>query len=1231
MNLRKLFQAAIAALLFLLPVLPIRNMAWAQTNAGVLAGTVYDPSSNAVPNAKITARNDASGTAYSTISNASGLYRFAGMAVGSYTVTANAPGFTATTYDKVQISVGNVTALDMHLTVGATAETVTVNSDALSVETETSDVAGVITANQIENLPLVLGGMKGTRAPEAFTYLLPGTVAFGTGGNGIGGGTATPGYNSKISGSQGFGSEVLLDGADTFRSENGSTFDETAPSVDAIQEFKVELSSPSAEFGRTTGGIELFTTKSGTNGLHGGLYDFLQNNDLNANTWFNNLNRATQPDTPANQVLFATPIDKKNDFGGYVGGPVWIPKVYNGHNRSFFFVSWERFDQHQSATNNSFVPEASWLAGNFSDRLGSPTSTINPCTGQPLTTGQIFDPSTERTVATSTGPVTCRSPFPNNIIPAGDFSTVAKNLISYFPTPNLTRANASLPNYSLSTTGLNLNTMLTVRIDQNIAQNHKVFLSYSSRINNPAINLSFPLPLDTNSPQVFSSHFIRTGWTWTITPALLNNLAVGYNRTNSHNAAQEALTGTTDWDQKLGIAGTPATTTFPQLGFNNSSDNISGFGQNTNNDVIDNGYRVNESLNWLHGKHNFKFGGQWYLQLFNPLTHSGESGTFNFSRNETSAIPNNSLVTGNSVASFLLGQVDNGSLSDHRIQFREISHYYNIYVEDDWKVAQQLTLNLGLSYSIDTPYRYANGNTSNIDLNTPNPSAGGFPGALVFAGTGAGRNGNVNETWARRWDKDVAPRVGFSYAPSYLKGLTVLRGYYGIFYSPMEHGDFNVQNVDGFTVNPNYTGNNFDPAFKWDAGFPAYAPPPNLDPAQDNFTSPALILPSYGRPGMVQNFSLQLQQQITTDLVFTLGYVGSRSEHLKSGFNFVNSNAPSVLGLGSKLGQPLSSLPGATLPYAGFPTTQTLGQSLRPHPQYLSLNSGEALEDLGAGSFDALEATLQRRFHNGLSLLASYTFSKTLTDSESAVPFFASFVQAGAGAQDPNHLKYEKSISSQSLPNNFVLSYLYQLPVGRGQHHLSNINRPLNAVVGGWQIGGVQRYESGQPINWGSATGVPGYDGSIHFLHNPGVPIYSSAWNSGHFNPLTDRMFNSHAFLDPNAQHDDLPDPVAARGGGYAFGNFERVTGNIRTHAYLSEDFSLNKRFPLFEKSDLFFQASLLDAFNRHDWAPPDPNPYGGSECQLGNAGCNTPYTFGQVGGTILGPRIIQLELRYEF
>jgi hypothetical protein len=1202
--------------------------AWAQTSQGAIAGTVVDAGGAVVPNAVLTAVNDQTGSTYKATSNQVGLYRMPEVQSGVYQLSVSAPGFKTITSTGLMVSVATLTTHDFNLQVGATNETITVTAEAETVESETSDISGVVAPTQIEDLPLALGGMKGARAPEAFTYLLPGTVAYGTGGgsNAIGGGSVTPGYISRISGSQQFASEILLDGADTYRSENGSTFDETAPSVDAIQELKVELSSPSAEFGRTTGGIEMFTTKNGTNRFHGGAYDFFQNNDLNANTWFNNLYRVTQP---SNAAGFTTPIDKKNDYGLFLGGPVRVPKLYNGKDHTFFFFSWEQFNQHQSGTNTSYLPDPAWMAGDFSSRLGADTGNINPCDGSHIFNGQIFDPATEKVVTTPTGALTCRTAFAGNMIPSTRFGQAAVNINKLFPAPNLTRTSASSPNYVLKTTGLNVNTMESMRFDQNIGQAHKAYFSYSARENSPAVNLQFPLPLDTNSPQNFTTHFIRFGWDWTINQTMLNHLVLGYNRTNSFNASLEAAHGSTNWDTTLGIAGTPPSTAFPQLGFN-GADNISNFGQNTDNDVIDNGYRVHESLDWQHGKNNFMFGGQWYLQLFDPLEKSGASGNFGFSRNETQVTPNNGGITGNSFASFMLGQVDAASLTDARIQFREISHYYNIFVQDDWKVRPGLTLNLGLSYSIDTPFRFKDGDTSNISLTAKNAAAGNLPGALVFAGAGAGRSGNVNETWAERWGKDIAPRVGFSYAPGYLHGKTVLRGFYGIMYAPMTHGDFNVQSVQGFQGTPSFSSNGYDNAFLFDKGFPAYTPPPNLDPTQANFQGPEITLPSYGRPGMVENFSLQMEQQFAHDFIFTLGYVGSRTKHLKSGFSFVNSISPSAFSYGSKLSQPLSSLTNVNLPYTGYPTNQSFSQILRPYPQYYQLNSGAVLENLGAADFDALESTLVRRFHNGLSLMASYTFSKTLTDSESAVPFFAGFVDNGVGAQDPNHLRYDKSVSTQSLPNNFVLNYVYDLPLGQGKKYLSR-GKVLNEVVGGWQVGGVQRYESGEPMNWGGATGVPNYDAGIHFNHNASVPIVSDAWKSGHFNVLTDRVFNSHAFLDPNSQRDNLPDPVAARGGAYAFGNFERVSNNVRMKPYLDEDFSLNKRFKVSEGTDLMLQTLFQDAFNRHRFAGVDINPYGGTECGATPSGCSTAFTFGHVLGTDVGPRVIQLELRLEY
>jgi hypothetical protein len=469
----------------------------------------------------------------------------------------------------------------------------------------------------------------------------------------------------------------------------------------------------------------------------------------------------------------------------------------------------------------------------------------------------------------------------------------------------------------------------------------------------------------------------------------------------------------------------------------------------------------------------------------------------------------------------------------------------------------------------------------------------------------------------------------------------------------LQYADFGADNRTGFAANPQFNSpDGFNPAFTIDAGFPAYPAPPNLDPTQLNptanggFQGPTYIDPSYGRTPMIQNWSAEVQHEIASDLILDLAYVGEHSTHLRSNFDAVNSLSPKYFGLGGLLGESITSpdavAAGFTPPYAGFPSGATVAQSLVPFPMYGGFNTDCCLEDLGQSTYNALEASLNRRFHNGLNLMASYTWSKTLTDADAALPFFATLHQGGA-PQNPFDKDGDKAISNQDLPQNFVVSYIYELPMGRNKKFL-NSSKALDKVVGGWSFSGVQRYESGQPVAFGCATGVPNFNGCIRFDQVPGSSIFSAAYKSGHWDPATQPIFNSLdnvgpvvnpvAFDDPNSG-----DKVAARG--YAFGTLPRVDGAVRMSPYMSEDFNLLKRTKITEGSDLLLQVSFLNAFNRHIWnRPGDLNPY---DSRL-NPGCPSvcPTTqFGLVninnlsntggGGYLLLPRKIQLQLKFEF
>jgi hypothetical protein len=1249
MQLQQALKALASSLAMALAILTFSSVAAGQANQGAIAGVVEDSSGAVVPNARLTATEKSTGTVYHAVTSSAGSYRFPNVRIGTYDVTVSATGFKSPTLTGIEVQIATTAAVDIKLTAGGVNETVTVQADAPTLQSETSDIGTVVGGKQILDLPLALGStVQAMRSPEAFVFLTPGAV--GPGSDSGNGGT----FESKISGGQNYATEVLLDGSATTRSENGSSFDETAPSVDAIGEFKVITSTLPAEFGRTTGGIESFSTKAGTNRYHGEAYEIFRNTALDANTWGDDFILSQNPSDPS---LFSTPLDRQNDYGGTFGGPVIVPHLYNGKDRTFFFFSWEQYRQTTGGITTSTVPTADELAGNFNATLdtGNILGT-NPCDGTPIYQGEVFDPATTQTI----GGVECRTAFMNepgstgNVIPTTRFSPVGQNIIAYYPAPQNTNLTN---NYTFPYSYPILDTAMTVRIDQNISSKSKAYFTYNSRTNDRlSTNPEWANAAGAGRNQKFTTHFIRFGYDYSITPTMLNHFNVGYNRTNSANiGAGVGLGGGADWDSKLGITGASGPM-FPAINVAEAS--TASFGDSVDGDTIDNGFRFNDTLTWVKGKHEFKFGYEQWYQQYSPLDFDNQSGTFNFARAQTAGTSASSNLSGNGIASLLLGELSSANLTAYASQARWLRSYFAGFAQDTFKVTPTLTLNVGFRYEIDEPQKEANGDTSNISVTAPNPGAGNLPGALVFAGTGTGRNGNVNERWANIYKKDFGPRVGFAWSPSELRGNTVFRGGYGIIYGNLQYADFGAFNLTGFQANPAFNSvNGFDPALKIDSGLPAYPAPPNLDPSQLNFTGPQYTAPSYGRPPMIQNWSFEVQHQIASDLIMDIAYVGGHSTNLRSNYDAVNTLNPKYFSLGTNLLTPIGSQTAVPLPYPTFPTSAIVAQALVPFPQYYGFNTDGALENLGQSTYNALEAQLTRRFHNGLNLMASYTWSKTLTDADSALPYFATLHQGGA-PQNVFDRPGDKAISNQDLPQNFVLSYIYELPFGKNKKFLSH-GGVEDRVVGGWSVSGIQRYESGQPIAFGCATGVPAYNDCIREDYIPGASVQSAAWRnkSGNFVPISPAayalgspgtpIFNpldtatgavDPAFDDPNSTQN-----LAARGT-YAFGTSPRVDGAIRMGAYLSEDFNLLKRTKITEGSDLLFQVNFLNAFNRHVWnRPSDLGPLDSSMVQLGSnpPGVLVPGSFGQVnwdsfsttggGGYLLFPRRIQLQLKFEF
>lgn len=1217
----------------------------AQSVHGTLAGVVTDPTDAVIENAKVSAINMETAATYTGTTTPVGVFRFADVALGHYTVTVSAQGFKSAVTNGVLVEIGTVASLNIALHPGAATEQVTVTSEGPTIESESSDIGGVIDSKQIVDLPLALGGVGALRANEAFIFLQPATTGPGTANsnNGI--------FLSKIAGGQNYGNEVLIDGVSQQRSENGSSFDEEGPSVEALQEFKVTTSLPEAEFGRTTGGIEDFVTKGGTNDFHGTGYELYRDTSLDANSYFNKGWRAYYctgaNNTGACRAGWNTPVDHKNDFGGSLGGPVRIPKLYNGHDKSFFFFSWEQLKFSTGGTTTVTVPTTAERGGDFSDRLTTTQSGTNPCDGTPVYNGEIFDPATTKTVnLPGGGTAECRTAFANNAILSGRFSSVFQALLPYWPLP--TNSNV-FGNYSQSSVAPITDTTYSIRIDHNFSEKLKIFGSYNTRENALFTGglPTLPNPANPNGwDQNFTTHFFRVGMDYSITPSMLNYFVIGSNRSNSQNYSSAIVAGG-NWFSKLGI-GNAVSNNFPSIG---TGDAVTGLGNAAqNDDNVDNGLRLNDAVVWVHGRHSVKFGGDLRFQQYSPI--DGNSPYIDFGGGQTSAAPGEGGGVG--FTSLELGEATNGGQTIKLHGQRWTSWYYAFFVQDDFKITKSLTLNLGMRYDVDMPRKEADNDTSSFSPTAIDPEYN-IPGALVFASTCHG----CNPRWANTWRKDFAPRVGFAWSPEFQHQKTVVRGGMGIIYGPLVYDDFGGSMVTGYTASPNAPSpNGFDPSFDIDAGMPAFTPPPDLDPGYYNgsYLPGSYIAPTAARPATVYNWNLEVQHQLANDLLLTIGYIGNHATDLESNLLNPNNMPMSDFSLGDALYQPfIGNSAGIALPFPGFLKNwggnPALQSALRPFPQYDFIDQGCCLENVGMSSFDALVVSVTRHFRQGLNLQTSYTWGKTFTDADSALP------NSGVGVSqdtDTDDLHKEKAISAQDLRHQLVVSGLYELPFGKGKRFLNH--GVASQILGGWELGTVQRMQSGQPLSFGCGWGIPGFQNCIRFSKYQGASLKSAVYKrgakqmnvfvvvppNGSLDPTVDTMFNLEyndvtragspvagdpiGFYDQNDNYArdctksaSFPNCNGSPNLPYSFGvGIPRTTSEVRTPPYFNNDFSVIKRFPLYETYTLSLKAEFLNTFNQHTFSIPDLQPY-----DYG--------TFGLPGGTVNTARNMQFTARFTF
>ncbi len=1059
----------------LILLLTFSSLLPAQTVLGSFTGRIQDPSGAAIPAAAITATNTSTGLTYKTATNATGTYTLQQLTLGTYEIAVQAKGFRRAVQKGLELNVAQTRAIDFALEVGQVEQTVEVSGTATELQTATSDLGTTIQRKKLMDLPLFVGG--NVRNLEQFIFLAPGVTGDST--------------NTQISGSPSRAKEVLLDGIASTGIESGGVIPgNTRPSVETIGEFRLLRANFNAEYGRTGGGIQIFTTRSGTNVFHGALFDYLRNDKLDARGFFQRVR----------------PINRQNEFGATLGGPLLIPGLYNGKNKTFFHFVYSGFRFRQGAPNTlqSLIP-ADFRQGDFS-RVLSP----------------IYDRSTG-------------APFPGNRIPAARISSVARNILPLLPTPI---DNGLFNNYiSVGRAAADSN-QYNLKLDHAFSDRNRVngFFNRDYLLQSDAETIAGPT---TPGRATGSQNTIaRASHDLILSPTVLNHLNVGFTR---YRVTIDSFTLNQDWPTKLGLRGVNdgANNGFPCVEFVSSGYSRLG-DPNCNARTLqtNNAFQINESLSLVRGKHNLKFGFDYRFMETNGIDNFQAPGLFQFNALET-GLPN-VANSGNAIASFLLGAVDRGTTRVFGYFPRNRYQYWGFYAQDDWKVTRKLTVNYGLRYDIFVPRYEKLNNLSSFDPTLPNPGAGNRLGALAFLGDGPNRNGR--KSFANTDYKAFGPRLGLAYL---LSAKTVLRSGYGIYYAAGnaaagQRDSLNMSN--GFISTPVFqsTDQGLTPAFNWDNGFPQNFPrPPFINPTAGNGTAMRFIGPGDGRVPYFQNWSATVERELAPRINLEATYLGTKGSRIGNGLIRANELDPTYLSLGALLTRPVTSpeaiAAGIRLPYPGF--TGSVAQSLRPFPQYLDLDN--RTNPAGSSTYHAFQTQLSARTNQGLDLQLAYTFAKTISDAD---------ILAGGGpaGQTTYNRALEKAIATTDVPHVFALSYSYELPFAKKK------------IWGGWVLTGIHQYSTGVPVTLTANNTLPLFNG---ILRPDVVSGVNRATNAENFDPAVNTWINRDAFRAPAA----LRFGTSAR----AYTDL-RAPNFLNENFGLLKRFSIRERFTLTVRGELF-------------------------------------------------------------
>jgi hypothetical protein len=1111
--------------------------AWGQEVTASITGTVSDPSGAAVANANITATSVERGITYTAVSNDSGLYRISQLPVGSYSLRVEKSGFSVASYPAFVLTLNQVARIDVAMKVGQTTETVEVSGEAPVMKTESTQVDTIINAATNDNLPLA------SRNYVQLTLLAPGAVS--TDPSSFNNGNNTGGYGGRplINGNREQANNFLLDGMDNNQvSDNLLGY---TPAPDAIQEFNLITNNAPAEFGNFEGGIVSATIKSGTNQFHGDVWEFFRNDVLNANSWGNDVTH-----NPKAKLRW-------NMFGGTIGGPII-------KNRLFFFADYQaqRFDIPSSAGSNTVFTDAE-RSGDFSaictggfDSSGVclDTTTSNNAT---VTTHQLYNPCASFAApctSTSTAAGT-RNPFPFNQIPIAMISPVASALFASSQYPQAVGTGTQNNAVNIVTSAQNVD-QGDLKLDFRATDKDNISYRFTRAYqNNPSSNSQVLLSNGFSTTPIYNT---VGDWTHTISPSLVNDARFGWSHVtlNSGNGWDKSVG---QFGNTLGIGnGNPGSLDgLLALNFSNTLVNNIGSQESTQS-FDDHVWQAEDALSWTKGRHNFKFGGQWWRQIIKTFYagNNGQLGLMDFDGRFTASDSSKGGVTGDGGADFVLGlpfQVGRGVSTGKTWQ--QSSNVIGIYAQDTWRVTDRLTVNLGLRYDAHTPWVEKNNQQANYNIATGN---------IDLAGQGGASRGLYEGFYGGR---DFQPRIGFAWTPAMLGGRTVVRGAFTIS-SYLEGTGTNLR----LTLNPPFTpaevnsvyNNQALPTTDTTDGIGAASAASCDAPDYACYTSAFLrVWDPKVQPAIANEWNFTIQHQIDSHTTFQIGYVGQKGTHLMVPFDF----AQRVLLPNSACTTPPCTAPS---PYfaanpglysvlgGGIPGSDTPGATV------------SGTKSNGNMEYNSLQAVLQKQMSHGLQAQVAYTYSKCMSDSTGYYGAWNNAESASAYWQNVYDQRSEWAPCYYDATHVISGYAIYDLPFGRGRMLAKNAGRAVNAVIGGWEVSPIVTFRTGFPL-----------------------PVYGAGDESGTFSRGSRADCNGL----PSVTNTPLPGIGVqwfTNNGNFAnpaigsFGNCAPQLGGLRSPRYTDLDLSLHKDFLITERFRVQFRTDFINAFNHVQFNAPN-------------------------------------------